>query len=161
MGSELAQVREWNHDAELDWGLLDNPNHAGVKRLVRDLNLVYRAHPALHARDDDTGGFSWIDVQDRARSLFSFVRFGASAGQQMVVICNLTPVVLHSYRLGMPQGGPWREVLNTDLACYGGSGVSNGGTLASDAVACHGHAQSLLLSLPPLGVLWLEPIAVS
>ena len=161
MGSELAQVREWNHDAELDWGLLDNPDHAGVKRLVRDLNLVYRAHPALHARDDDTGGFSWIDVQDRARSLFSFVRFGASVRQQMVVICNLTPVVLHGYRLGMPQGGPWREVLNTDLACYGGSGVSNGGTLACDAVACHGHAQSLLLSLPPLGVLWLEPIAVS
>ncbi len=161
MGSELAQVREWNHDAELDWGLLDNPDHAGVKRLVRDLNLVYRAHPALHARDDDTGGFSWIDVQDRARSIFSFVRFGASDGQQMVVVCNLTPVVLHAYRIGVPRGGPWREVLNTDLACYGGSGVSNGGAMQCEAVAWHGHANSLLLTLPPLGVLWLEPMAAS
>jgi 1,4-alpha-glucan branching enzyme len=165
MGSELAQIREWNHDAELDWHLLDNPDHAGVQRLVRDLNHLYRAHPALHVRDDEAEGFSWIDVHDRAHSVFSFARFGLTAPQQVVVVCNLTPVVRHGYRLGVPQGGVWREVLNTDSPRYGGSGVENGGVngagVVSEPVPWQGHAASVLLSLPPLAVLWLAPGATS
>lgn len=161
MGSELAQIREWNHDAELDWHLLDDPGHAGVQRLVRDLNRLYRSHPALYARDDDPGGFGWIDVGDRAQSVFSFVRYGHTPAQQMVVVCNLTPVVRHGYRLGVPQGCVWRQVLNTDSACYGGSGVENdggnGAGVVSVPVPWQGHTASIVLSLPPLSVLWLEP----
>ncbi|MDO8449566.1 MAG: 1,4-alpha-glucan branching protein GlgB [Rhodoferax sp.] len=161
MGSELAQIREWNHDAELDWHLLDKPDHAGVQRLVRDLNHFYRGHPALYGRDDEPEGFGWIDVQDRAQSVFSFARYGLTAAQQIVVVCNMTPVVRHGYRLGVPQGGVWKEVLNTDAACYGGSDVGNdpghGSGLVAERVPWQGHASSLVLSLPPLGVLWLEP----
>lgn len=161
MGSELAQIREWNHDAELDWHLLDKPDHAGVQRLVRDLNHFYRSHPALYARDDEPEGFGWIDVQDRAQSVFSFARYGLTAAQQIVVVCNMTPVVRHGYRLGVPQGGVWRQVLNTDAAGYGGSGVGNdpdnGAGLVAEPVPWQGHANSVTLSLPPLGVLWLEP----
>ena len=157
MGSELAQVREWNHDTELDWQLLDDPVHAGVQRLVRDLNHLYRNRPALHARDDEPGGFAWIEAQDRAQSEFSFVRYGHLDAQQVVVVCNLTPVVRHGYRLGVPQGGVWKELLNTDAACYGGSGVGNNGEVVSEALPCHGQSSSVVLSLPPLGVLWLEP----
>ncbi len=157
MGSELAQEREWNHDAELDWGVLDNPAHAGVKRLVRDLNLIYRTHSALYAKDDEPSGFRWIDVEDRAQSIFSFARYGVSFQQQIVVICNMTPVVRHGYRVGVPQGGRWKELLNSDLSCYGGSGVVNGDSVASEPVSWQGHAHSVVLSLPPLGVLWLCP----
>jgi 1,4-alpha-glucan branching enzyme len=161
MGSELAQIREWNHDAELDWHLLDRPDHAGVQQLVRHLNHLYRSRPALHARDDEPGGFSWIDVHDRAQSVFSFVRYGLTPEQRIVVVCNMTPVVRHGYRLGVPQGGVWKEVLSTDSACYGGSGVGNGGAVVSEPMPSHGHADSLVLSLPPLGVLWLEPGATA
>jgi 1,4-alpha-glucan branching enzyme len=162
MGSELAQQNEWNHDGELDWHLLQSPDHAGVKRLVRDLNRVYRSHPALYAQDDQPAGFRWIDVQDRAQSIFSFARFGATPAQQIVVVCNLTPVVRHAYRVGVPQAGVWKEVLNTDQACYGGSGVGNtlgwgGAGAVSEPVPWQGHDHSVLLNLPPLGVLWLYP----
>ena len=157
MGSELAQQHEWNHDAELDWGLLDNPDHAAVQRLVRDLNHLYRQHPALHARDDEPGGFGWIDVQDRSQSVFSFARYGSTGAPPIVVVCNMTPVVRHDYRLGVPQGGAWKEILNTDAACFGGSGVGNGGGVVSEPVPSHGHATSLSLVLPPLAVLWLQP----
>lgn len=157
MGSELAQLREWNHDTELDWRLLDNPDHMGVQRLVRDLNHLYRSRPALHARDDEPGGFGWIDVQDRAQSVFSFVRYGHTGAQQIVVVCNMTPVVRHGHRLGVPQGGVWKEVLNTDSACYGGSGVGNDCGAVSEPISWQGHAASVVLRLPPLGVLWLEP----
>lgn len=165
MGSELAQVREWNHDAELDWSLLDNPDHAGIQRLVRDLNHLYRSHPALHVRDDDPGGFCWIEVNDDAHSIFSFVRHGHLAEQQMVVVCNLTPVVRHGYRLGLPQVGGWRAVLNTDSTEYGGSGVGpvvaqqplERAAVVAEPVPRQGQPASVIVSLPPLGVLWLEP----
>ncbi len=161
MGSELAQMHEWNHDGELDWGLLHNPDHAGMQQLVRDLNHLYRSHPALHARDDEPGGFQWLEVQDRAQSVFSFVRYGAAGAPPVVVVCNLTPVVRHGYRMGVPQGGTWREVLNTDASCFGGSGVGNNGAAWSESVSCHGHANSVVLTLPPLGVLWLQADAAS
>jgi 1,4-alpha-glucan branching enzyme len=160
MGCEFAQIREWNHDAELDWNLLEDEGHLGMQKLVRDLNLLYRSHPALHARDDEVAGFKWIEVDDRAHSIFSFVRIGALPAQQMLVVCNLTPVVVHGYRQGVPCGGAWQEVLNTDGAPYGGSGVVNMPDgqqgLNSVDVPWQGCANSVVLSLPPLGVLWLE-----
>jgi len=157
MGGEFAQIREWNHDTELDWHLLQDPGHAGVQRLVRDLNRLYCQCPALHARDDEPGGFAWIDVQDKSQSVFSFVRYGHESAHQIVAVCNMTPVVRHGYRLGVPQGCAWKEVLNTDSTHYGGSDVGNFGKVVSDPIPRHGQAHSILLSLPPLGVLWLEP----
>jgi 1,4-alpha-glucan branching enzyme len=157
MGAELAQTREWDHEQELDWSLLAQPAHAGVQQLVRDLNRAYRALPALHARDDEHGGFAWIEVNDSAQSVFSFVRYGRAAEPPVLVVCNLTPVVRHGYRLGVPQGGVWRELLNTDAACYGGSQVGNAGGVGSEPIPVQGHAHSLLLCLPPLAVLWLTP----
>ena len=157
MGGEFAQIREWNHDTELDWHLLQDPGHAGVQRLVRDLNHLYCQRPALHARDDEPGGFAWIDVQDKSQSVFSFVRQGHESAHQIVAVCNMTPVVRHGYRLGVPQGCAWKEVLNTDSTHYGGSDVGNFGKVVSDPIPRHGQAHSILLSLPPLGVLWLEP----
>ena len=157
MGCEWAQVREWNHDAQLDWPLLDQSEHVGVQRLVRDLNHLYRDHAALHALDDESDGFKWLDVEDRAHSVFSFVRFAAPGETPVVAVCNLTPVVRHGYRLGVPQDGVWQEILNTDATYYGGSGVGNGGTVVAESVHSHGHARSVVLTLPPLGVLWLKP----
>lgn len=161
MGCEWAQVREWNHDAQLDWQLLDQPEHVGVQRLVRDLNHLYRDHAALHARDDEPGGFKWLDAEDRAHSVFSFVRFAAPGEAPVVAVCNLTPVVRHGYRLGVPQGGVWQEILNTDATYYGGSGVGNGGAVVAEPVPSHGYASSVGLTLPPLGVLWLTPETVA
>ena len=157
MGAELAQVREWNHDAELDWHLLDRPGHAGVQRLVRDLNHLYTSRPALHARDADPGGFAWIDVQDRAQSVFSFLRFGHGSAEQLAAVFNLTPVARHGYRIGVPQPGVWIERLNTDSDHYGGSNVGNNGAVTADDVPMHGHAWSLVLNLPPLGAVYFEP----
>jgi 1,4-alpha-glucan branching enzyme len=159
MGSELAQVREWNHDAELDWGLLQDPRHAGIQRLVRDLNHLYRDNAALCARDDEPDGFAWIDVSDRAQSLFSFVRRAQASAQCIVVVCNMTPVVRHGYRLGVPQAGVWTEVLNTDSSHYGGSDMGNCGAVVAAPIPCHGQPHSVVLNLPPLGVLWLAPKA--
>ncbi|MDB5870877.1 MAG: 1,4-alpha-glucan branching enzyme [Ramlibacter sp.] len=158
MGSEFGQQHEWNHDGELDWGLLEDPGHAGVQRLVRDLNRLYRDRPALH-RDDDPAGFSWTEVDDSAHSVYGFVRHGHEPGQKMLVVCNLTPVPRHGYRMGVPLGGKWREVLNTDSAHYAGSDVGNLGGVQAEAVPSHGLPHSLSLSLPPLGALWLEPEA--
>jgi 1,4-alpha-glucan branching enzyme len=159
MGGEFAQIREWNHDAELDWHLLDQAGHVGVQRLVQDLNHLYRSHPALYVREEDPGGFGWIDVQDRAHSVYTFARYGHTSAQQVVVACNLTPVVRHGYRMGVPQGGDWRTVLNTDALCYGGSGVGKNADdrVKSEPHPWQGHANSLVVTLPPLGVLWLVP----
>ena len=160
MGAELAQPTEWAHDGQLPWHLLDEPAHAGVQRLVRDLNHGYRAHAALHARDTDAHSFQWLVVDDAQHSVFAFVRYGHTATDTVVLVANLTPVVRHGHRVGLPDlglGGRWREVLNTDSAHYGGSNVGNQGTLVADAEPCHGQAHSALLTLPPLAVLWLAP----
>jgi 1,4-alpha-glucan branching enzyme len=161
MGNELAQAAEWDHDAELDWPGLNDPLRAGVQRLVRDLNHLYRNRPALHARDDEYGGFSWVDVEDRAQSIYSFSRYGNAGDLPVVVVCNLTPVVRQCYRMGLPQGGVWNEVLNTDASSYGGSGVGNPGTLRAAAHHWQGQPWSVTITLPPLGVVWLEPGASS
>lgn len=155
MGCEFAQVAEWNADRSLDWHLLahDGP-HQGVRRLVRDLNNVYRHFPALHELDCDGAGFEWIVHDDVEQSVFAFVR-RARNGAFVIAMCNFTPVVRHGYRLGVPAAGAYREIINTDSEVYGGSGVGNG-VVASEALGHHGRAQSIVTNVPPLGtVMWV------
>ncbi len=157
MGGEFAQEREWNHDRSLDWHLLDSPEHAGVQRLVRDLNRCYRAAPALWQRDFGAEGFEWIDHEDARRSLVSFVRRGAEPGQRVLVVSNFAPVVHHGFRLGVPEAGRWAERINTDSAYYGGSNVGTPfGAAGSEPVPCHGRAQSIVVTVPPLATVFFE-----
>ncbi|NMG37831.1 1,4-alpha-glucan branching protein GlgB [Chelativorans sp. ZYF759] len=157
MGGEFAQDREWNHDQSLDWHLLDDPMHAGVKELVRELNRLYREWPALHELDCEPAGFEWIESNDSENSVFSFLRRGRGDASPVLVVCNLTPIVRHGYRLGVPVEGPWRTVLNSDDPSYGGSGVGNGEAIPAQPVGWHGRSQSIELDLPPLGALLLVP----
>jgi 1,4-alpha-glucan branching enzyme len=157
MGCEFAQEREWNHDSSLDWHLIGDPAHAGVQRLVRDLNHFYRATPALHERDCEASGFEWIDGGDSANSVISFIRRGADPADFVIVVCNFTPVVRHDYRIGAPASGPYREAFNSDSAAYGGSDAGNSGHVVAEAVPCHGRPWSLNLVLPPLAALVLQP----
>jgi 1,4-alpha-glucan branching enzyme len=155
MGSEVAQEREWSHDRSVDWHLLNDAGHAGVMELVGALNETLRAEPALYARDVEEDGFSWIDASDVDSNVLSFVRL-APTGRPVVCVANLSPVVREDYRVGMPAGGTWRELVNTDDARFGGSGVVNG-PLAAAAEPWHGRDHSIVLRLPPLGVVWLAP----
>jgi 1,4-alpha-glucan branching enzyme len=156
MGCEFAQGREWNHDASLDWHLLQDTQHAGMQRLVRDLNQLYKRNPALHSQDFSGAGFEWIDHNDAQRSLLSFVRKGIG-GEMVLVVCNFAPTVHHGLRLGVPAAGQWRERLNTDSVHYGGSNVGLPlGAAQSEAVASHGRAHSIVLTVPPLATVFLE-----
>jgi len=157
MGGEFGQESEWNHDTSLDWHTIGDPMHAGMQRLVRDLNNLYRHTPALHARDCEAEGFAWIDCHDTEGGIISYLRRGAKVEDCAVVVCNFTPVVRRGYRIGVPQRGCYREVLNTDSSHYGGSNVGDLGVTEAEATAAHGHAVSLVLNLPPLGVLVLLP----
>jgi 1,4-alpha-glucan branching enzyme len=156
MGCEFGQSREWNHDTSLDWHLLQYWPHAGIQSWLRDLNACYKTRPALFGRDFSQDGFEWIDCHDSDESVISFLRKGPQ-GETMLVVINATPVLRESYRVGVPQGGRWREVLNSDANCYGGGGQGNGGSVDAEPHAHHGRPCSLLLRLPPLGVLFLEP----
>jgi 1,4-alpha-glucan branching enzyme len=158
MGDEFAQLAEWNHDRSLDWHLLQHPEHRGVQALARDLNSLYRAREELHALDCEEAGFSWIDCNDADASVLSYIRRGKDPSRFLVVVCNFTPIVRANYRVGVPKSGTYREVLNTDSAHYGGSNVGNWGTITADSPAAHGHAQSLVMTLPPLATLILEPM---
>jgi 1,4-alpha-glucan branching enzyme len=153
MGDELAAVAEWNHDAQLDWHLLDDPLHAGMRRLIADCNAAYAARAALHELDGDPQGFEWIDFQDASQSVLAFVRKARDprAGDVVAAI-NATPVVRYGYRLGVPTPGEYRELLNTDSEYYGGSNVGNQGAVHSQAQPAHGRPHSLLVTLPPLAV---------
>jgi 1,4-alpha-glucan branching enzyme len=153
MGAEFAQEREWNHDIGLDWQLLADPAHDGVRRLVRDLNLLYRNTPALHRLDCDPDGFRWIDVANAAESIISYVRRGPDPDGLAVVVCNFTPVPRENYRIGVPRPGRYRERINTDALEYGGSGVGNAGEVHADPHPAHGHHHSVRIRLPPLGAL--------
>ena len=156
MGCEFAQSREWNHDQSLDWHLLEHGNHAGMQRLVRDLNQLYKASPALYSQDFSGQGFEWIDHDDARRSVLSFVRKGRG-GERMLVVCNFAPTVHDGLRLGVPSAGTWHERLNTDSAHYGGSNVGTPlGVAQSQAVASHGRADSIVINLPPLATVFLE-----
>jgi 1,4-alpha-glucan branching enzyme len=154
MGCEFGQEREWNHDRSLDWHLLDDPLHAGVQALVRDLNRAYRTIPALHELDCDGAGFEWIVSDDTDRSVFVWLRKGRDPSARCMVIANFTPEVRQDYRIRVPMGGPWREVLNTDSAIYGGSNTGNAGIVPSYVAGEHFE---ISLVLPPLGVLFLVP----
>jgi 1,4-alpha-glucan branching enzyme len=157
MGGEFGQEREWNHDASLDWHLTDDPMHAGVMSLLKDLNRIYREQPALHQRDCSPDGFQWIDASDAAQSVLVYLRKGEDGVAPVLVILNFTPVVREQYRVGVPVGGHWNEVLNTDSSLYGGSNVGNFGGADSAAVPWHGLANSIEVTLPPLGALVLTP----
>jgi 1,4-alpha-glucan branching enzyme len=155
MGQEFAQVREWDYRSSLDWHLLEEPLHRGVQRLVSDLNRLVSREPALHRVDFDWSGFEWIDFHDTEQSVLAFIR---RAGEEcLVVVLNLTPVPRFEYRLGVPVEGFYRELLNTDAACYGGSNLGNLGGVWAEAVPSHGRPYSIRLLLPPLGVLFLKP----
>ncbi|NBB73461.1 MAG: 1,4-alpha-glucan branching protein GlgB [Bacteroidetes bacterium] len=152
MGDEFGQRREWDHDGSVDWHLAGDPLHEGVMHWVRDINRLYREHPALW--NDDPDGFEWIDFSDSSQSVIAYRR---RAGEQdLIFVLNFTPVPRHNYRIGVPAGGTWRERLNSDAEVYRGSGVGNGGTIEADDIAHHGRPASLALSLPPLGALVLE-----
>jgi 1,4-alpha-glucan branching enzyme len=155
MGSELAQWREWSEERELDWFLLQWEAHQGVQTLVRDLNLLYREHAAMHARDAEPEGFCWIDADDRDRSVFSWLRFDGADGPPMAVLVNFTPVPRTDIRFGLPRAGRWREVLNTDAACYGGTGMGNLGQVVAERQPLHGQPASAVVVLPPLATIWL------
>jgi 1,4-alpha-glucan branching enzyme len=156
MGDELGQWREWNHDASLDWHLLERPEHRGVQRLVADLNRCYRAEPAWHVRDCDAAGFEWIDCNDSEQSVLTLLRRGVDPDAALLFAFNFTPVPRLGYRVGTPWGGEWREILNSDAPLYGGSGVGNLGAVTATAEPWHGHAHSLRLALPPLGFVVLR-----
>ncbi|WIM12645.1 1,4-alpha-glucan branching protein GlgB [Enhydrobacter sp.] len=156
MGGEIAQEREWNHDREIDWFLLDNPEHAGMQRLVRDLNHLYRGEPALHVRDSEPAGFRWIVGDDRSNSVFAYFRTGHDDHGPVLVVCNMTPTPRSNYRIGVPRGGVWREIMNTDSRFYGGSDMGNGGALHAVSQPMHGETHSLDLTLPPLSTLYLR-----
>ena len=161
MGCEFAQAAEWSHEQSLDWHLLADPAHAGVQRLVRDLNHLYRGTPALHQRDFTPEGFEWIDLHDAERSVLCFVRRGADAGAEgsgfVVVVCNFTPTVQRGYRIGVPKPGVYLERLNTDSAHYGGSNVGAPfGEITAQALAWHGRPCCIELDLPPLASVFFE-----
>jgi 1,4-alpha-glucan branching enzyme len=156
MGNEFAQRREWSHERSLDWHLCREPLHAGMQQLVRDLNHIYRRMSALYEKDFDGAGFEWIDWSDRDNCVFSWLRRGHS-GDFVVVVTNFTPVVREAYRIGVPQGGVYQEILNTDAREYGGSGLGNQGSVAAVAEPLHGRAYSLSLTLPPLATIMLSP----
>jgi 1,4-alpha-glucan branching enzyme len=156
MGGEFGQRREWNHETSLDWHLTSDAGHAGIQRLVADLNHLYARETALHALDTQAAGFEWVDANDSNQSVASYLRKDGQGGQILVVL-NYTPVIRAGYRVGVPRAGEWRELLNSDAAIYGGSGVGNYGVVHTRPIACHGRAQSLELVLPPLGALFLKP----
>jgi 1,4-alpha-glucan branching enzyme len=158
MGGELAQEGEWSHERSLDWHLLENPEHAGIQALVRDLNRVYRDHPALWQIDDDSRGFYWLEPNDAENNVVAFCRVGEDPVQDVIAcVCNLSPVPREGYRLGLPQSGRWREVVNTDAGVYGGTNRGNLGGVEADAMGWHNQPFSAEISLPPLGVVWLVP----
>jgi 1,4-alpha-glucan branching enzyme len=158
MGCEYGQVREWNYDRSLDWHLLNEPFHGGLKQFVADLNAVYCAEPALHQLDFDARGFEWIDCNDSENSVVSFIRRSQS-GEIIVAILNFTPVPRDGYRIGVPTAGAYDELINSDSEIYGGGNLGNSGVVFTEPFASHGHEQSVRLNLPPLACLLLKPQA--
>ena len=156
MGGEFAQWREWNHDAGLDWCSLDSGLNKGLQTLLCDLNAVYRGTPALHVRDSESDGFRWVVMDDADQSVYAYLRLGEAGDKPVMVVCNFTPVPRHGYRLGVPVGGRWQEIVNTDAAIYAGSNVGNNGFVEAEPIAFHDQQDSLSLTLPPLAALILQ-----
>jgi 1,4-alpha-glucan branching enzyme len=157
MGGEFGQWKEWNHDASLDWHLLESKMHGQMRKWLGDLNYFYRNQPALHELDFSPEGFAWVDMQSVERSTVSFLRKGKTEGDYLLVTCNFTPVPQNNYRVGVPYGGYWEECLNSDATIYGGSGQGNLGTVEASPVPYYGgFDHSLSLTLPPLSVLYMR-----
>jgi 1,4-alpha-glucan branching enzyme len=156
MGGEIAQEREWNHDAEIAWDSLEQPDHAAVQALVRDLNRLYAEEPALHARDADPAGFRWIENDDSANSVFAYARIGPDGSAPIVALLNMTPEPRIGYEIGLPAIGCWRELLNSDAGHYGGGNVGNGGGIEALANPRHGLPASASVVLPPLAMIVLR-----
>jgi 1,4-alpha-glucan branching enzyme len=159
MGQEFAPWREWSETRECDWWLLQHAPHRGVQDLVRRLNALHREYPALHARDCEPEGFRWIDADDAAHSVFSWLRFDGAGGPPVAVICNFTPVPRQGRRIGLPAAGAWRVLLNTDAAALGGSDAGPMYEVLATEDACNGLPASALMDLPPLGAIYLEPVS--
>jgi 1,4-alpha-glucan branching enzyme len=153
MGCEFGQEREWNHDRSLDWHLLEQPKHAGVQALIRDLNHLYRALPALHELDCEAAGFEWIISEDASSNVFAWMRKASNPRERCLVVVNFSPNVYHNYRVRVPYAGPWREVLNSDSAHYGGGNVGNVGLVHT----VQGAGPELNLTIPPLAAVFLIP----
>jgi 1,4-alpha-glucan branching enzyme len=156
MGSEFGQESEWSEGRSLDWWLLDQPDHEALSRLVTDLNAVYRSSPALWSLDIEPAGFEWIDANDAGGNTLSWIRRGAD-GELMACVVNFSAIPHHDYRVGLPVGGTWSEVINTDASEYGGSGVGNFGAVHAEQVEWHGRPFSASVSVPPLGAVWFRP----
>jgi 1,4-alpha-glucan branching enzyme len=156
MGGEIAQEREWNHDFSLDWHLLDDPLHEGVRMLIRDLNAVYRNLTALHQRDAEAAGFQWLVSDDAENSVIAWARRGDDPEDVAIVASNFTPVPREAYRIGVPLPGYYQEALNTDAALYGGSNVGNLGGLWAEETESHGQPCTLSLTIPPLATIILS-----
>jgi len=159
MGQEFAQRAEWSHERSLDWHLLEDNDHAGIQRLVRDLNRAYKDEPALWELDFEPTGFSWIEANDAENNVVAFARRDVDGERVVVVVANLSPAPRHGYRLGLPRSGRWREALNTDSSFYGGTDTGNYGGVLAEPLGWHGQPYSAEVSLPPLGALWLVPDA--
>ncbi len=156
MGNDFGQWQEWNHDRGLEWEALKAPLHAGLKRLVRDLNLVYRSEPALFENDFDWSGFRWIDANDSDNSVLSFIRSARDTSNFLIIVCNFTPVPRENYVIGVPSEGRYREIINSDQDVYGGSGLHQNDTKTTRQQSAHGMAYSLELTLPPLATMILK-----
>ncbi|HEX7703256.1 MAG TPA: 1,4-alpha-glucan branching protein GlgB [Kofleriaceae bacterium] len=152
MGDELGVWNEWNHDQQLDWGIGGHPAHAGIARWVGDLNGAYRAHRALHVGDCDPVGFQWLVGDDREGGVLAYLRTGGDRDPPVCVVANFTPVPRDGYRLGVPHAGFWREILSSDSVHYGGTGIGNQGGMFSDSEGCRGFEQSIVVTVPPLGI---------
>lgn len=156
MGGEFGQWNEWYHETSLDWNLLEYPSHSGVQRWVTDLNQLYKNEPALHELDFDQAGFEWIDCNDSQQSTLSLLRKGRSTEDTIVIACNFTPVPHHNYRVGVPEGGLWREILNSDAQEYDGSGQGNFGAVGAETTSFHGRPYSVNITLPPLAIVYFK-----
>jgi len=156
MGGELGQWAEWNHESSVEWHLLQYQSHYGVWKWVQDLNHLYRAEPALYELDFENAGFEWVDFGDQDSSVISFLRKGTSPGETVLVVLNMTPVPRFQYRVGVPEGGYWRELLNSDAQAYGGEGFGNFGGVEASAVPCHHRSHSLSITLPPLCIIMFK-----
>jgi len=156
MGGEFGQWREWYHEEGLDWYLLEFPSHAGLQRWVQNLNQTYRNETALHELDFEPRGFEWIDCNDTEQSTLSLIRKSQSTRETILVVLNFTPTPRYSYKVGVPKGGFWRELLNSDGEEFGGSGHGNFGGMEALPVEVHGRPYSLNLTLPPLGALFFK-----
>jgi 1,4-alpha-glucan branching enzyme len=151
MGGEMAQTTEWKHDESLQWHLLEHGYHLGVQNLIKDLNHLYKETPALHDLSFEKEGFEWIDYSDNENSVVTFARFGKSEDDVSIVVCNFTPALHYTYRVGVPKEGKWKEVLNSDDKRYSGTGLTNG-SVETTSTPYHGKDQSLVIKLPPLGI---------